>query len=848
MLAREILPSQFAALDAARLAGLCTAGGGPTSHVAIMASAIGLPMLVAAGDAIDTVPEGREVILDAVAGELHVAPERQALAAAERACAQEREHREAQRVAAAREGRTRDGRRIHVYANLGSPAEAAAAVGLGAEGCGLLRTEFLFLGRRTPPSEDEQLEVYQQIARHLDGRPLTVRTLDAGGDKPIDYLPLPMEENPALGLRGVRTSLWRPELLRAQLRAILQVQPRGQCRILLPMVTDVSDIAAVRTELDAARASLGVDAAAPALGVMIETPAAAMLADTLATQVDFFSVGTNDLTQYTLAMDRGHPELASRLDGLHPAVLRLIDKAARAARAQGREFAVCGNLGIDPQALPILVGLGVQELSVAACGGAGRKGAPCGTRLRGLSHIGRACARLCDSLAGACPGDVIMKFHLRLDAAQRLGRALMLPIAVLPVAGLMLRLGQPDLLDIAWMATAGQAIFSNLGLLFAIGVAVGFARENHGAAGLAAVVGYVVTTKGAEVLLAVPPEALAGFEGAARDLAAAGWKAREIAKLSVPVGILSGLIAGALYNRYSDIELPDYLAFFGGRRFVPIASGFAGLLLAAAFGYGWPVLEQGMDAASRAVVAAGGAGLFVYGLLNRLLIVTGLHHILNNIAWFILGDYGGATGDLNRFFAGDPTAGRFMSGFFPVMMFGLPGACLAMYSTARPERRRVVGGLLLSMALTSFLTGVTEPIEFAFMFLAPVLYAVHAVLTGTAMWLMHWLDVRLGFGFSAGLFDYVLNFRLAEKPLWLLPIGAAYFALYFGLFRWAILRFDLRTPGREPIEPRPRSRPAVFQQRPASRHPRRMILCPPSVDPAISAPSMPAPRACDSRS
>jgi PTS system N-acetylglucosamine-specific IIC component len=376
----------------------------------------------------------------------------------------------------------------------------------------------------------------------------------------------------------------------------------------------------------------------------------------------------------------------------------------------------------------------------------------------------------------------------------------MLPIAVLPVAGLLLRLGQPDLLDIAWMATAGEAIFSNLGLLFAIGVAVGFARENHGAAGLAAVVGYVVTTKGAEVLLAVPPEALAGFEGAARDMAAAGWKAREIAKLSVPVGILSGLVAGALYNRYSDIVLPDYLAFFGGRRFVPIASGFAGLLLAAAFGYGWPVLEHGMDVASRAVVDAGGAGVFVYGLLNRLLIVTGLHHILNNLAWFLLGDYGGVTGDLKRFFAGDPTAGRFMSGFFPVMMFGLPGACLAMYSTARPERRRAVGGLLLSMALTSFLTGVTEPIEFAFMFLAPVLYAVHAVLTGTAMVLMHLLDVRLGFGFSAGLFDYVLNFRLAEKPLWLLPIGAAYFALYFGLFRWTILRFDLRTPGREAIE------------------------------------------------
>ena len=394
-----------------------------------------------------------------------------------------------------------------------------------------------------------------------------------------------------------------------------------------------------------------------------------------------------------------------------------------------------------------------------------------------------------------------MKLSLpRLEGAQRLGRALMLPIAVLPAAGLLLRLGQADLLDIAWMAAAGDAVFSNLGLLFAIGVAVGFARENHGAAGLAAVVGYVVATKGIEVLLTVPPEAVAGFEEAARNLAAASWKTREIAKLSVPVGILSGLIAGALYNRYSDIKLPDYLAFFAGRRFVPIAAGFVGLLVAAGFGYGWPVLEHGMDLMSRAVLDAGGVGLFIYGALNRLLIVTGLHHILNNIAWFLLGDYGGVTGDLKRFFAGDPTAGRFMAGFFPVMMFGLPGACLAMYVTARTERRRAVGGLLLSMALTSFLTGVTEPIEFAFMFLAPLLYAAHAVLTGTSLVLMHWLDVRLGFGFSAGLFDYVLNFRLAERPLWLVPVGLGYFALYFALFRWAILRFDLRTPGREPVE------------------------------------------------
>ena len=383
---------------------------------------------------------------------------------------------------------------------------------------------------------------------------------------------------------------------------------------------------------------------------------------------------------------------------------------------------------------------------------------------------------------------------------QKIGGALMLPIAVLPIAGLLLRLGQPDLLDSAYMAAAGNAIFNNLGLLFAIGVAVGLARENHGAAGLAAVVAYLVATEGAKVLMAVPPEALAGFAGRARELALADYKTHAIGKLSVPVGILSGLISGALYNRFYNINLPSYLAFFGGRRFVPIASGCAGLVLALAFGLSWQGLDHGMDAFSRAVLHAGAAGLFVYGVLNRLLIVTGLHHIINNLAWFLLGDYHGITGDLNRFRAGDPSAGVFMAGFFPVMMFGLPAACLAMYHCALPERRRVVGSLLGSIALTSLLTGVTEPIEFTFMFLAPALFAVHALLTGVAFVIMNALHVRLGFNFSAGVIDYVLYFKYATRPLWLLPVGAGYFALYYLLFRSAIIWFNLKTPGRDASE------------------------------------------------
>src|SRR5487761_1053650 len=382
---------------------------------------------------------------------------------------------------------------------------------------------------------------------------------------------------------------------------------------------------------------------------------------------------------------------------------------------------------------------------------------------------------------------------------QRIGGALMLPIAVLPVAALLLRFGQPDLLDLPVMRAAGQAIFDNLGLLFAVGVAIGLARENHGSAGLAAVVAYLVTTQGAQVFIA-PPAALAALTGQAHDLAIEAFKQNELKTLTVPAGILCGLLGGALYNRFHRINLPAYLAFFGGRRFVPILSGVAALGLAAAFGLEWQRIELGMDTLSRAVLAAGPWGLFGYGVLNRILIVTGLHHVINSLAWFVLGNYHGHTGDLNRFFAGDPTAGKFMAGFFPVMMFGLPAACLAMYHTALPDRRRAVAGLLISIALTSFLTGVTEPVEFSFMFLAPALYALHALLTGLAFIVMNALHVRLGFGFSAGLFDYVLNYKFAEHPLLLLPVGAVYFGLYYGVFRFAIVRFDLKTPGREEVD------------------------------------------------
>jgi len=383
-----------------------------------------------------------------------------------------------------------------------------------------------------------------------------------------------------------------------------------------------------------------------------------------------------------------------------------------------------------------------------------------------------------------------------IETLQPLGRALMLPIAVLPLAALLLRLGQPDLLNIGLLGAAGNAIFGHLGLLFAIGVAAGFARDANGAACLAGVTCFLVAGQGAESFLTVPPDMLKGLPDSALAMASQAYRDQALAKLDVPLGIVSGLLGGKLYNRFSTFKVPEYLAFFGGRRLVPIISGLVGLALAAVAGLGFAPITGAIDALSFGLSRSGEMGLFAYGVLNRLLLITGLHHIVNNVVWFLLGDYHGVTGDLRRFFAGDPNAGQFMTGFFPVMMFGLPAACLAIYHEARPEQRQAVAGMLLSLALTSCLTGVTEPIEFTFIFLAPALYAIHALLTGAAMALCDALGMRLGFGFSAGLFDYVLNFGKATHPLLLLAIGPAYALLYYGLFRFFIRRFNLPTPGR----------------------------------------------------
>jgi phosphoenolpyruvate-protein phosphotransferase len=361
LIGQELLPSQLVGLPQGRIAGFCTAAGGPTSHVALVAAAMNLPALVAAGPEVLRIAEGTPLVLDAEQGLLRIAPDAAAIAAAKEALERRRSKRAAAQVAAHDECRLASGERIEVFANVGAIADAAKAVEQGAEGCGLLRTEFLFLDRETPPDLEQQTATYQGIVTAFGGRPVVIRTLDAGSDKPLRYLPLPRGENPALGVRGVRASLRNPELLREQLCAILRVEPLAACRILLPMITDVSEVQSVREILNELCRELGCTA--PPLGVMIETPASALLAGPLATVADFFSIGSNDLSQYTLAMDRGEAELAAQLDAFHPAVLRLIGISAAAARAAGRPIAVCGGLASDPLAAALLVGLGVDELS-----------------------------------------------------------------------------------------------------------------------------------------------------------------------------------------------------------------------------------------------------------------------------------------------------------------------------------------------------------------------------------------------------------------------------------------------------------------------------------------------------
>jgi len=401
-----------------------------------------------------------------------------------------------------------------------------------------------------------------------------------------------------------------------------------------------------------------------------------------------------------------------------------------------------------------------------------------------------------------------------IGALQKIGAALLTPVAVLPAAALLLRLGAPDIVDLlgfnsladgsgkeallaffAVMHQAGSVVFENLPLLFAVGVGIGLAN-GAGVAGLAALIGYLVLLAALDGMTPLVVELGLLEEATAIDMGVFG-------------GILAGATAAWAYRNYGEIQLPEYLQFFGGRRFIPIATAFAALLMGIVLGFVWPVIQTAIAAGGQWIIQNDTLGVFIYGTLNRLLLPFGLHHILNSLVWFVVGDFTGPAGtvvhgDLNRFFAGDASAGIFMAGFYPVMMFGLPAAGLAMIRAVAPERRKAISGVLLGAALASFLTGITEPIEFAFMFLAPLLYLAHALLTGVSLVLVSAMGVKHGFGFSAGFIDYLLSFGIATEPLLILVVGLLYGGVYYSLFSYAIRRFNLPTPGREPD-----GRPAV---------------------------------------
>ncbi|MEW1545854.1 PTS transporter subunit EIIC [Streptomyces tsukubensis] len=406
------------------------------------------------------------------------------------------------------------------------------------------------------------------------------------------------------------------------------------------------------------------------------------------------------------------------------------------------------------------------------------------------------------STASAAPAAQKKKGAGAMAVMQRIGRSLMLPVAVLPAAALLVRFGQPDMLGresfpeliqkiAGYMSAGGNALLDNMPLLFAVGIAIGFAKKSDGSTALAAVTGYLVFKNVlAQFTDKNLPEVAKVVDG-------------KVVMTEAPVdakvlgGVVMGLVVALLYQRFYRTKLPDWAGFFGGRRLVPILSAFAGLIIAIVIGLIWPVLGAGLHNFGEWLVGSGAAGAGIFGVANRALIPVGMHHLLNSFPWLQAGEYEGKSGDIARFLAGDPDAGQFMTGFFPIMMFALPAACLAIVHCARPERRKVVGGMMFSLALTSFVTGVTEPIEFTFMFIAPVLYAVHAVLTGVSMALTWALGMRDGFGFSAGAIDFLLNLGIATNPWGLALVGLCFAAVYYVVFRFAITKFNLPTPGRE---------------------------------------------------
>lgn len=371
---------------------------------------------------------------------------------------------------------------------------------------------------------------------------------------------------------------------------------------------------------------------------------------------------------------------------------------------------------------------------------------------------------------------------------QRIGKSLVLPISCVPLAGLMIRFGQSDVINflsflpfisdvLPYLAYAGNVLLQNLPLLFAVGVAIGLSDDQHGSSGLSGAISYLILSSVANQYYSI--------------------NFNQSLSTSFLYGVISGIIGSFSYNKFRQINPPEILAFFSGRRLAPIMSGLISFIIAIPFAISWGFIQNALDNCFVLISQSGAIGVALFGFLNRLLIPIGLHHVLNSFFWFQLGDFNGITGDLSRFLAGDPTAGHFMSGFFPITMFGLPAVALAIYCSAKKENRASVAKILLPLSLTAFLTGITEPLEFIFIFLSPVLLVAHSLLTALSGFITDSLGVLHGFTFSSGLLDYLLNFNISTNSILILPIGLLIFILYFAIFYSLIVALNIPTPGRK---------------------------------------------------
>ncbi len=925
----EITPEDISTIDHSLVVAFVTHLGNKTSHSAILAGNYGIPYLF--GIEIDNIDFSNVKLaaVDTDTEQFILSPDDETLKWLQAKIQSNKMLQTAPENYCAN---------VKIYANIAKPEDVVYAKKYGADGIGLYRTEFLYMNRETLPGEEEQFEAYKSVLEQMADREVIIRTMDVGADKPSKCLNMVEEKNPALGHRGIRICLDNPEIFRTQLRALLRAACFGQELIMFPMIASPREIDETREQIKIAARELterGMKYRIPPIGIMVETPSAAILSKELAEKVDFLSIGTNDLIQYTLAFDRQCEGSERFCQADLGAVMKLIEETIRNAHEAGITVGICGELAGEPDVIPQLIEMGVDELSMSPpkipvakniimqmkeaeaedisellgiketviapaegkivlmkdipdstfaqgimgkCIGIETKSgiiyAPCdgvvttvaktkhaigikselGTEylihvgidtvtLNGngfecftepeqtikkgqkilvadldLIHKNGLSATTILAVTGfqkedipekktACetekkkPEGTVMNFF------QSLGRSMMLPVGFLPVCAILVGLGYllcPQMIQGGeitgfqglcggLLIKAGSAIIEHMALLFAIGVGVGMSEHNDGIGGIAAIISWFIITT---MLSAETVTQLIPYVAKHKQLILA------YQKIANPfVGILAGLIGANCYNRFKGMKLPDVFSFFSGKRFVAIAASIESIVFAALLLIVWPLLFSGLIALGKTIVSLDAVGAGIYSFLNRALIPFGMHHALNNVFWF---DTIGL-GDLIHFWAGKTSKdvtwslGMYMSGFFPCMMFGIPGAALAMIQCANKNKKKLAIGLLGSTALCSFLCGVTEPFEFSFMFLAPTLYLIYALLYGIITVITVMVGFRAGFCFSAGATDLFFSASLpaAQNTWMIIPLGAFTFVVFYATFYFFIKKRNLKTPGRE---------------------------------------------------